>query len=67
MQVTNFRIETDDDFTVDFKHQAQHPVGGWMLRPHIQDHVLVFCALGKGSLEDRRAYALNHQRYPSTG
>ncbi len=50
VQVADFRIEADNDLAVDFEHEAQHAVGRWMLRPHVEDHVLVFGSLGSRSL-----------------
>ena len=55
VQVADFGIEADDDFAVDFEHQAQHAVGGRVLRSHVEDHVLVFGALSERSFKDRGA------------
>ena len=51
VQIADFGIEADNNFAVDFEHQAQHAVRGRMLRSHVQDHVLVACALGGRSLQ----------------
>jgi hypothetical protein len=45
VQVTDFGIDADNDFAVNLQHQAQHSMRRRMLRPHVDDHVLVFGAL----------------------
>ena len=62
MQIADFGIEADNNLAVDFEHEAQHAVGGWVLRPHVEDHVLVFGSLGSRSLEDGSAHGFDHQR-----
>jgi hypothetical protein len=42
VEITDFGIETDDDFPVDLEHEAEHAVGGRVLRSHVKDHVLIF-------------------------
>jgi hypothetical protein len=46
VQVSDLGIQADDDFAVDFDNQAQNAMRGRVLRPHVQDHVLIFCAFG---------------------
>jgi hypothetical protein len=36
MQETNVRVGALDDLAIEFQHQAQHAVGGWVLRPKIE-------------------------------
>jgi hypothetical protein len=67
VQVADLGIDADDDLAVDLQHQAQHAVRRRVLRPHVEDHVLVFGAFGQRGFEDGRAAILHHQRYPSTG
>ncbi len=62
VKVADFGIEADDDFAVDFEHQAQHAVGGRVLRSHVEDHVLVFGAFSQRSFKDRGADNVWHQR-----
>jgi len=45
MQVADLRVDADNDLAVNLQHQAQHAMGRRMLRPHVNHHVLVFCAL----------------------
>jgi hypothetical protein len=66
VKITDFRIEANNDFAVDFEHKAENAMGGRVLRSHIKDHVLVFGTFSSRSFEDRCAY-VEHQRYPSTG
>jgi hypothetical protein len=65
VQVADLRLEADDDLAVDLHHQAQNSVHGGVLRPHVQDHVLIMRARGRRSFEDGIGWI--HQRYPSTG
>ncbi len=62
MQIANLGIQPYDNFAVDLQHQTQHSVRRRMLRSHVQDHVLVFGALGHRSFEDRRPHNIWHQR-----
>ena len=47
VQIADLRVEADDDLAVDLQHQAQNAMRGRVLRPHIDDHVLVVGALGR--------------------
>ena len=68
VQVADLRVEADDDLAVDLHHQAQNSVHGRVLRPHVQDHVLIVRAFGRRSFEDGGARCVSViQRYPSTG
>ena len=40
MQQSDVRVGTLNDLPVELEHQAQHPMGGRMLRPEIERHVL---------------------------
>ena len=62
VQVADFGIEADHDLAVNFQDQPQHAVGRWMLRPHVEDHVLVFGSLRSRNFEDGGAYDSDHQR-----
>jgi hypothetical protein len=61
VEVSDLGIETNYDFAVDFEYEAEHAVGGRVLRSHIKDHVLVTGALGSRRLPDWSTY-VKHQR-----
>ena len=52
MQVPDLGIKADNDFAVNLQHEAQNAMRCGVLRPHVEDHVLVFCAFGRWGLED---------------
>ena len=39
MQITGVRVCADDPLAVQFQRNAQHAMGGGMLRPHVEDHM----------------------------
>ncbi len=65
VQVADLRIEPDDDLAVDLDHQAQNAMHRWMLRPHVQHHMLIVRACRR--LQYGHSKWIAHQRYPSTG
>ena len=42
MQVADDRLAPQHRLALEFQHQAQHPMGGGVLRAHVDDHCLVF-------------------------
>ncbi len=41
VEVADVGCERDDGFAVDLEHKAEHAVGGWVLRSHVENHGLV--------------------------
>jgi hypothetical protein len=58
VQIADLGIDADNDFAVDLQHQAQHAMGSRVLRPHVDDHVLVFGAFRR--LKDGHACKIVH-------
>ncbi len=46
VQVADVGRERDDRFAVDLQHQSQHAVCRRVLRPHVDDHGVVFAGVG---------------------
>jgi hypothetical protein len=36
------RIDAFDDLSIEFEHEAQHPVRSWMLRPEVDVEIANF-------------------------
>src|SRR5581483_10618841 len=67
VQIADLGIDANDDLAVDLQHQTQNPVSRGMLRPHVQDHVVIAGWLENRRLDYGAGCARRHQRYPSTG
>src|SRR5205823_3705831 len=39
MQKTDVRRRFGNDFTIEFEHESQHSVGGWMRWSHVEHHL----------------------------
>ena len=46
MQIADVGREGDDGLAVDLEHEAEHAVGGRVLRAHVDDHGLVGDGVG---------------------
>src|SRR6266536_3085051 len=55
VEVSDHRAAGDDPLSVELEDQAEHPVGGGVLRPHVDDHGLV--AQAAGGLPCRHRYS----------
>ncbi len=53
MQEADVGTTRSDGFAVDFEHQAEHAVGGGMLRSHVEDHGAVLVALFHARFDQR--------------
>ena len=53
MQEADVGHQAEHGFAIDLEHQAQHAVGRWMLRPHVQDHGAVLVAFLHARFDQR--------------
>jgi hypothetical protein len=59
VHVADHGLRATDHLSVELEDDAEHPVGGGVLRPDVEDHLLGLQALAVGDL-DVQAAAANH-------
>jgi hypothetical protein len=62
VQVADDRLASQHGLALELQHEAQHPVRGRVLRPHVDDHRLILVGI-VGQIAEHGRFGLGHPQH----